>query len=212
MGMSLTNRQQEVLDFIVKEIQLKGYPPSVREIGFALGMTSSATVHGHLAKLEEKGYIRKDATKSRTIEVLNSGQLTAKTGKSVPIPLVNRFVPGVNVLESIKEYFVLSEQLINANAIEDPLFMVQVKGNHMKPLGILDGDYILARQQQVVLNGELVVTLSTDNGQPCIRRFYITKEGPYLTTEDNQAVNGEVFKDIHIFGKVIGVHRLTPKK
>ncbi|MEX3623572.1 transcriptional repressor LexA [Viridibacillus arvi] len=206
--MYLTPRQREVLDFINKEVQLKGYPPSVREIGKAVGLSSSASVHSQLAKLEEKGFIRKDPIKSRTIEVINNGELNAKTGKGIPIPLVDIFSPGQAVFQSIKEYLIIPEQLINT-PIEDKLFLFQAKGNDMLKLGILDGDYVLARQQQVALNGELVVSISNNN-QPNINRLFKSEKGVYLTTEES-AINGVSFKDIHIAGKVIGVHRKLNK-
>lgn len=204
MDSSLTTRQADVLEFIVKESQLKGYPPSVREIGFALGMSSSATVHGHLEKLEAKGYIRKNPTKSRTIEIINDGGLLAKTDKGIPIPVIQHLTNGLNVFQQIKEYFIITEQLISCST-EEPIFLIKIETNEMMPLGILKGDYVLIRQQQVVLNGELIMTLSQQN-IPQVHRFFITNEGPYLTHSTTPS-NGENFKDLYIFGKVIGVQR-----
>lgn len=204
MDISLTSRQADVLDFIVKESQLKGYPPSVREIGFALGMSSSATVHGHLEKLEAKGYIRKNPSKSRTIEILNNGGLLAKTGKGIPIPIIKNLTNGMNVFHGITEYFIITEQLISCS-IEDPLFLIPIQHDELIPLGILKGDYVLVRQQQVVLNGDLIVTVS-HNQIPSVNRFFITENGPTLT-KNTTHLDGDSFKDIYIFGKVIGVHR-----
>lgn len=207
--MSLTPRQREILDFINKDVLLKGYPPSVREIGFALGLSSSATVHGHLAKLEEKGYIRKDPTKSRTIEVINNGELKAKTGKGIPVPLVDRFTPGETIFQSTKEYFIIPEQLIDTPVIEN-LFLLKVEGNDMLKFGILHGDYVLVRPQQVALNGELVVTIQNGN-QQAIRCFFKETNAVCLTTEET-AQNGVSLKDVCIVGKVMGVHRAYTNK
>lgn len=202
--MSLTRRQEDVLDYINNHIKIKGYPPSVREIGKALGIASSATVHRHLSNIESKGYIRKDPTKSRSIEVINNGGTKAKMGKGIPVPLIEIFVQGQTVFQTIKEYFMISEQLIDV-PIEDKLFLFQAKGDHMLNFGILNGDYVLAREQQVVLNGELVVIVSRNN-QPMIKKFFKTDEGILLTDEETKK-NGTIHEDIYIVGKVIGVHR-----
>ena len=199
MNKSLTPRQAEVLKYIVQQIQLKGYPPSVREIGFAIGIKSSATVHGHLEKLEEKGFIRKDPTKSRSIEILNAGEFLAKVDKGVPVPVIKIFRNGENVFHHIHEYYLLSEQFISTDIV-DSLFLVQVSGNDMQSFGILDGDYVLVRQQQVALEGELILTLSKEN-KPQIQRFFASNG---LTQNSDSK---DKFKHLYIFGKVLGVHR-----
>ncbi|WP_162985738.1 transcriptional repressor LexA [Virgibacillus halodenitrificans] len=199
--MSLTDRESEILDFVKKEVHLKGYPPSVREIGTEVGLSSSATVHGYLTRLEEKGYIRKDPVKSRSIEVIQTDKRDVVIRKGVPVPVIQNTQKGLSVFQHTKEYFTIPEQLITSK--QDELFLVQVTGNEMKNFGILDGDYIVTREQQVALNGELVVVLQ-DGQKPKVRRFYIDKKGIELTTEN---IEEEHVNDVFIIGKVLGVQR-----
>lgn len=202
--MALTERESEILDFIKKEVHLKGYPPSVREIGAGVGLSSSATVHGYLTRLKEKGYIRKNPTKSRSIEVLQTDDKEVPIRKGVPVPAIRDIKKGISFIHSsIREYFTIPEQLIPTKTVG--LFVIKVNGNDMKNFGILDGDYIVAKQQQVALNGELVVVLQ-QNDQPTVRRFYKEKEGIYLTTQDAPET-GKCLEDVFIIGKVLGVQR-----
>lgn len=199
--MSLTEREREILEFIKKEVHLKGYPPSVREIGAEVGLSSSATVHGYLSRLEEKGYIRKDPVKSRSIEVIQTDGRDMPIGKGIPIPVIQNTQKGTSVFQYIKEYFSVPEQLIPCK--NEQLFLVQVRGNDMKNFGILDGDYIVARQQQVALSGELIIILEGGQ-QPKVRQFYKDNTGIYLKTESNERKH---LSDVFVIGKVLGVQR-----
>src|SRR5690606_11781526 len=135
----LTARQREILSYIRKEVLTKGYPPSVREIGQAVGLSSSSTVHGHLGKLEEKGYIRRDPTKPRAIEILEPGGAPATD--IVYAPVVGRVTAGEPILavENIEGYFPLAREF----AGNGELFLLQVRGDSMIRAGILDGDYVV---------------------------------------------------------------------
>jgi repressor LexA len=198
---SLTEREREILEFIKKEVQLKGYPPSVREIGAAVGLSSSATVHGYLLKLEEKGYIRKDPVKSRSIEVIQTVNRNIPIRKGIPVPVVQIAEKGTSIFQNVKEYLTIPEQFITSK--EGRLFLVKVTGDDMRNFGILDGDFILARQQQVALNGELVLVF---HQKPIVRRFYKKTKGIYLSTEDT--FHPETYlDDVFIIGKVLGVQR-----
>lgn len=200
--LSLTEREREILDFIEKEVHLKGYPPSVREIGAEVGLSSSATVHGYLTRLEEKGYIRKDPSKSRSIEVIQTDRNATPFRKGIPVPVIQNTRRKKSIFLDKKEYFTVPEQLISINS--DALFLVKVKGNDMKNFGILDGDYIVAREQQIAINGELVVVLE-ENDQPKVRRFYINENKQILLSNGDS--EEKQFEDVFIIGKVIGVQR-----
>jgi len=159
MTADLSSRQLEILNIIKKEIALKGYPPSVREIGEAVGLTSSSTVHNHLNTLEEKGYIRRDPTKPRAIEVLDSfSEFTSR--KTVYIPIVGHVTAGQPILavENIEETFPIPYDLVKS----DTVFMLKVHGESMIDAGILNDDLVLVRQQQTANNGDIVVALLED--------------------------------------------------
>src|SRR5690606_15347622 len=154
----LSNRQQMILDFIKDEVRKKGYPPSVREIGEAVGLASSSTVHGHLERLEKKGYIRRDPTKPRAIEILDDQDETVPPGSSVPnvtkVPLVGKVTAGQPILtaEHIEDYFPLPSHIV----ADYTVFMLEIVGDSMIEAGIHDGDYVIVRQQQNANNGDIV--------------------------------------------------------
>jgi repressor LexA len=201
MTADLTSRQLEILNIIKKEIALKGYPPSVREIGEAVGLTSSSTVHNHLNALEEKGYIRRDPTKPRAIEVLDSfGEFTSR--RTVHIPVVGQVAAGRPILaaENIEDTFPVPYDLVK----EDTVFMLKVRGESMIEAGILDGDMILVRQQPTANNGDIVVALLED--EATVKRFYKEKSRIRLQPE-NQYMEPIYAQNVSIAGKVIGVFR-----
>ena len=142
----LTERQRQILQFIKDEIRTKGYPPSVREIGEAIGLSSSSTVHGHMTRLEEKGYIRRDPTKPRAIEVLDGSHTQLK--RTIAVPMVGRVTVGQPILaqEAIEDHFPLPADFVRAD--ESELFFLTVQGDSMIDAGILDGDYVLVHRQQ----------------------------------------------------------------
>lgn len=197
----LSNRQIAILDFIKKEIRKKGYPPSVREIGEAVGLSSSSTVHGHLAQLEEKGYLRRDPTKPRAIEVLGDDNFAIKK-ELVNVPIVGRVTAGQPILavENIEDTFPLPLDFVR----NDEVFMLSVRGDSMMNAGILDGDYVLVKQQNTARNGDIVVALLTD--EATVKTFY--KEHDHIRLQpENPAYEPIISKDITILGKVTGVFR-----
>ena len=152
----ISKRQQQILDFIKQEIEAQGYPPSVREICRAVGLKSTSTVHGHLSQLERKGYIRRDSSKPRAIEVLPAAGVMPRSA-TVAVPLVGRVTAGLPVLaiENVEDYFPLPKDF----GAPGTLFMLKVSGDSMIEAGILDGDYVIVRQQNNAENGEIVVAL-----------------------------------------------------
>lgn len=201
MTKQLTERQQEILRFIKQETRLKGYPPSVREIGDAVGLSSSSTVHGHLARLEEKGYIRRDPTKPRAIEILDE-PLFSKQSHAVQVPIVGKVTAGQPILaiENIEDTFPLPEHIVK----DDQVFMLTVRGESMIDAGILDGDYVIVRQQNTANNGDIVVALIDD--EATVKTYYRETDHIRLQPE-NQYLSPIIVKDCKILGKVIGLFR-----
>ena len=199
----LSKRQQAILDFIKTEVKEKGYPPSVREIGEAVGLASSSTVHGHLSRLEGKGYIRRDPTKPRAIEVLLEED-AIPLQKTVTVPLIGKVTAGqpISAIENIEEYFPIPEHLIPA---DEKVFMLEVMGESMIEAGILDGDYVIVRQQQNADNGEIIVAMTEDN-EATVQRFYKEKTHFRLQPE-NSSMAPIIVNNVSILGKVIGLYR-----
>ncbi|MGD6816059.1 transcriptional repressor LexA [Metabacillus sp. 84] len=199
----LSKRQQDILEFIKQEVKSKGYPPSVREIGLAVGLASSSTVHGHLARLENKGLIRRDPTKPRAIEVLNE-ELEIPKSSAVNIPIIGKVTAGVPItaVENIEEYFPLPERLVPP---DDHVFMLEVVGDSMIEAGILDGDLVIVRQQQSANNGEIVVAMTEDD-EATVKRFFREKDYIRLQPE-NSSMEPIILRNVSILGKVIGVYR-----
>ena len=200
---NLSKRQQEILDFIKKSVREKGYPPSVREIGKAVGLSSSSTVHGHLARLEAKGLIRRDPTKPRAIEILDDNPILEDI-RVRKVPVVGRVTAGqpITAVENIEDYFPLPENIAPSG---DKIFMLEVIGDSMIEAGILDGDYVIVRQQQSADNGDIVVAMTEDD-EATVKRFY--KEKNYIRLQpENSTMDPIIFTSVMILGKVIGVYR-----
>ena len=145
--MKLSKRQQDILDFIKVEVKQKGYPPSVREIGEAVGLASSSTVHGHLARLEKKGYIRRDPTKPRAIEVLGLDEtIDIPRQHTVNVPVIGKVTAGqpITAIENVEEYFPLPEQFAQD---EEHTFILVIEGDSMIEAGIYNGDMVIVKQQ-----------------------------------------------------------------
>ncbi|AFM41809.1 SOS regulatory protein LexA [Desulfosporosinus acidiphilus SJ4] len=198
----LSERQTRILDFIKQEIHKKGYPPSVREIGEAVGLLSSSTVHGHLQTLEDKGYIRRDPTKPRAIEILDGSSDTLDSRKVVHIPIIGRVTAGQPILavENMEGTFPLPADLVR----QDNVFMLRVQGDSMIEAGILDGDLIIVHQQNEARNGEIVVALIGD--EATVKRFF--KERTLIRLQpENSAMEPIYSQDVSILGKVMGVFR-----
>lgn len=198
----LTGRQNAILDFIKREIRVRGYPPSVREIGEAVGLSSSSTVHNHLTQLEQKGYIRRDPTKPRAIEVLEDDWSCIKR-EFVSVPLVGRITAGEPILaaQNIEEVFPIPYGLIRNTDV----FMLSVQGESMIEAGIRDGDLLFIRKQNYASNGDIVAALLDEDAT--IKTFY--KENDYIRLQpENSHMQPIIVKDVKILGKVIGVFRL----
>ncbi|EIJ81402.1 LexA repressor [Bacillus methanolicus PB1] len=201
----LSKRQQDILDFIKEEVKKKGYPPSVREIGQAVGLASSSTVHGHLARLESKGLIRRDPTKPRAIEILDMEEEThIPKYNVVNVPVVGKVTAGqpITAIENVEEFFPLPERLAPA---DEQVFMLEVMGDSMIEAGILDGDYVIVRQQKTANNGDIVVAMTEDD-EATVKRFFKEKEYIRLQPE-NSTMEPIILKNVSILGKVIGVYR-----
>lgn len=201
MKPKLTRRQEEILDFIKKSVLDKGYPPSVREIGAAVGLNSSATVHSHLNSLENKGMIRRDPTKPRAIEILDDRFQSVID--AVPVPVVGRVTAGAPILavENIEDYFPFPRQVIR----DQEVFILQVRGDSMIEAGILDGDFVLVRRQHHADNGDIAVVLLGD--EATVKTFYKEKTHVRLQPE-NRALSPILTQNVTVLGKVIGVFRL----
>jgi repressor LexA len=200
----ISNRQQAILNFIKNEVRDKGYPPSVREIGEAVGLASSSTVHGHLERLEKKGLIRRDATKPRAIEITDGDTESAQFHFSVArVPLIGKVTAGEPILatENIEEYFPLPSHYADAG----PVFMLSISGDSMIEAGIHDGDYVIVRQQQSAINGDIVVAMNEDN-EATVKTFYKEKDHIRLQPE-NASLQPIRLKQVSILGKVIGLFR-----
>jgi len=197
----LTNKQNEILTFIKQEQRAKGYPPSVREICAQVHLSSTSTVHSHLHSLEKKGYIRRDPTKPRAIEVLD-GDHEWLADHVTPVPVIGKVTAGEPILavENIDEYFPLPNYMARGKDI----YMLRVSGISMINAGILDGDHIIVRQQDIAQNGDIVVALLED--EVTVKRFFKEKEIIRLQHE-NDTMLPIYAKDVKILGKVIGLFR-----
>ncbi|MCL5038910.1 MAG: transcriptional repressor LexA [Firmicutes bacterium] len=197
----LSLRQKQILHFIKEEVRKKGYPPSVREIGAAMGLNSSSTVHGHLRRLEARGLIRRDPSKPRAIEVLDGAPKADKNVRSVP--LVGRVTAGQPILaeQNVEDYLPLPQELTG----EGEVFLLRVQGESMIGAGILNGDYVLVQQQPTALNGEIVVALLED--EATVKRFFKEKDHIRLQPE-NPHMEPILAEFVRILGKVIGLYRV----
>ncbi|MFZ9274678.1 MAG: transcriptional repressor LexA, partial [Ilumatobacteraceae bacterium] len=204
---SLTDRQRGILDFIEKNMRERGYPPSVREIGEAVGLSSSATVHNHLAALQKMGYLHRDPTKPRAIEVRYeaSSGVAMERRPTKHVPLVGDVAAGVNVLaqENVEELVPLPMDFTG----DGELFMLRVRGESMIDAGILDGDYVVCRQQTTANNGDIVVA-GIPGDEATIKTF--TKSGNKVTlTPSNSTMKPMVFDsgEVNVYGKLVTVLR-----
>lgn len=202
--MKLSKRQQQILDFIKDEVRKKGYPPSVREIGDAVGLASSSTVHGHLARLEQKGLIRRDPVKPRAIEILDTNFTSPQhTMTTVLAPIVGKVTAGspITAIENVEDYFPLPAHLVG----DSEVFLLTIEGDSMIEAGIHDGDLVIVRKQQTARNGEIVVAMTEDD-EATVKRFY--KEADHIRLQpENSAMEPLRYKNVTILGKVIGVFR-----
>jgi repressor LexA len=200
----LSKRQNDILKFIKSEVRQKGYPPSVREIGKAVGLASSSTVHGHLDRLEKKGLIRRDPTKPRAIEVLDTSMATGvPKSATVHIPVIGKVTAGqpITAVENIEEYLPLPERIVS----DDNVFILNVEGESMIDAGIYDGDMVIVKQQPNAENGDIVVAM-TDEYEATVKRFFKEKDHIRLQPE-NPTMEPIILDNVTILGKVIAVFR-----
>jgi repressor LexA len=203
----LTERQREILDFIVAQQRLRGYPPSVREIGEAVGLTSPSTVHTHLATLQRRGFLRRDPTKPRAIEVTYdpASGVSMERRPVAHIPLVGDVAAGTDVLahENIEELVPVPADFTG----EGTLFMLRVRGDSMIEAGILDGDYVVVKQQTEAKNGEIVVA-GIPGEEATVKTF--TRQGNRVVLlPANQRLAPMEFDagEVEVFGRVVTVMR-----
>ncbi|ADM37881.1 transcriptional repressor LexA [Bacillus spizizenii ATCC 6633 = JCM 2499] len=199
----LSKRQLDILRFIKAEVKSKGYPPSVREIGEAVGLASSSTVHGHLARLETKGLIRRDPTKPRAIEILDE-EVDIPQSQVVNVPVIGKVTAGspITAVENIEEYFPLPDRMVPP---DEHVFMLEIMGDSMIDAGILDKDYVIVKQQNIANNGEIVVAMTEDD-EATVKRFY--KEDTHIRLQpENPTMEPIILQNVSILGKVIGVFR-----
>lgn len=197
----ISKKQLEILEYIKSQILERGFPPAVREICEAVNLKSTSSVHSHLETLEKNGYIRRDPTKPRAIEILDDTfNLTRR--EVVNVPLIGRVAAGEPLLaqENIENYFPIPMEFMP----NKQTFMLAVKGESMINAGILDGDMVLVEQAQTASNGDMVVALIEDGAT--VKRFY-KEEGVYRLQPENDYMDPIIVKEVTILGKVIGVFR-----
>jgi len=201
MAKTLTQKQQLILDFLKSEIRQNGYPPSVREICDAVGLSSTSTVHAHLETLERKGFIRRSPTKNRSTEILEE-DFYSNTRELVNVPIIGRVAAGVPILaaENIEDTFPIPIDYVK----NDTCFMLHVKGDSMIDDGIFDGDLVLVRQQQTANDGDIVIALLDDSAT--VKKFYRDGENIRLAPA-NAYFEPIIVPDCDVLGKVIGLYR-----
>lgn len=213
-GNELNDREKDIINFIEKQIEERGYPPSVREIGKSVGLSSTATVHGYLNKLEEKGYVRKENQKGRALKLLKGlktknkeefkpeGKYAYSEKELVEVPVVGKITAGEPILavENLTDVFPIPLDFVG----NSESFMLVVRGESMIEAGILDGDYILVKKQNVARNGEIVVALIGD--EATVKTFYKEKDHIRLQPE-NSTMDPIIVPNCEILGKVSGVFR-----
>ena len=200
----LTTKQEYILQVIKQLFAKNGYPPTVREIGSKAKLSSPATIHFHLTKLEEKGYIKKDNSKNRTLELLVPNEYAQKEENVVEVPLLGKVTAGtpIEAIETPDEYFTLPTNLITTR---NEVFTLKVSGESMINVGIYDGDIIIVQKQKVARNGEIVVAM-TDEGDVTLKTFY--KEENYFRLQpENDFMTPIILNNVTILGKAIGLYR-----
>jgi len=199
----ITAKQREILEFIKQEILKKGYPPAVREICEAVHLKSTSSVHAHLETLEKNGFIRRDPTKPRAIEIMEE-DFGFNRREMVNIPILGRVSAGTPILavENIEDYFPMPVELVPNNE----MFILKVKGESMINMGILDGDSVICEKAATARNGEVVVALVEDSAT--VKRFY-KENNQYRLQPENDTMDPILVEQCEILGKVIGLVRMN---
>jgi repressor LexA len=205
----LTGRQQEIWEFLVDYVDRHGYPPTVREIGERIGLASPSTVHAHLANLERAGYLRRDPTKPRALELTGLRRQEARSApeaRAQALPLLGEIAAGAPLLadEQIEDYVALPEQLVGGAD-----FLLRVKGDSMIEAGILDGDLVVVRKTQTATNGDIVVALVGDDetaDEATVKRYF-RESGRIRLQPENSALEPIYSAHVQVLGKVVGVFR-----
>ena len=197
----ISKKQEEILEYIKSQILSRGFPPAVREICDAVNLKSTSSVHSHLETLEKNGYIRRDPTKPRAIEILDDTFALTRR-ETVQVPMVGRVAAGEPLLaqENIEDYFPVPVEYMPNNDV----FMLQVKGESMINAGILDGDFVVVEKKNTADNGDMVVALIDDGAT--VKTFY-REEGVIRLQPENDFMEPFILTDVQIMGKVIGVMR-----
>jgi len=200
--MDLTKRQQEILDFIRRYSEKHGYPPTVRDIGKAVGLASSSTVHAHLANLEKLGMLRRDPTKPRAMEMLDRASAAVRDAVKPGLPLLGQVAAGQPILaeENIEEYI----DTPAACGGESGEYLLRVRGESMKNAGILDGDLVVVRRQEAARDGEIIVALVEE--EATVKRFF--REGDHIRLQpENDEMEPILVRDVSVLGRVVGLMR-----
>jgi repressor LexA len=201
--LNLTKRQQEIFDFVKRYSAKYGYPPTVRDIGKAVGLTSSSTVHAHLSNLERLGLLRRDPSKPRAIELLDRAVDNVKNiVRPAGLPLVGQVAAGSPILaeENIEEYISVPD----VAGGDDGEYVLRIRGESMKNAGILEGDFVVVRTQETAKNGEIVVALVGE--EATVKRFF--KEADHIRLQpENETMEPIRSKDVRVLGRVVGVFR-----
>ena len=207
--MELSPRQREILEFVNTHVNEQGYPPTVREIGQAVGLTSPSTVHAHLARLESSGLIRRDPTKPRALEVIEGGRLRERAPAAAAaaphtnvLPLLGDVAAGTGLVanEAVEDMVAVPDQLC-----ADADFLLTIKGDSMINAGILDGDFVVVRKQEDARNGEIVVALVGDE-DATVKRFF-RESGRVRLQPENDSLEPIYANHVQILGRVTGVFR-----
>ena len=198
----ISSKQEQILNYIKENILDKGYPPTVRDICAAVGLSSTSSVHAHLNTLEERGYIRRDPTKPRAIEILDDEGFNLSRREIVNVPIIGTVAAGQPILaeENITDYFPVPPEYLTNNQT----FMLKVKGDSMINAGILYGDTIIVEQTNTAKNGDIVVALIEDSATV---KTYYKENGHYRLQPENDTMEPIIVDDLMIIGKVIGLFR-----
>ena len=204
MPRNALKKQMAVLSYIHKQVEEQGYPPTVREIGTAVGLSSTSTVHGHINRLIQKGFLTKDPSKPRALEVTSAGlDALGLEADQEQIPLLGTVAAGEPILaeQDATDFFPIPPTIQDHN----DLFMLTIQGTSMVNMGILNGDKVIVRRQSTANNGDIVIAMTTDNEATC-KRFF-KEDGHYRLQPENDTMAPIILKEVTILGKVVGLFR-----